>query len=357
MRKILISAIIAFLTVASYSQRTNYVEQINEIITPDVALAPLEYLASDELKGRSPKREEINIAAEYIADHFKNIGVKAPDSANDYFQKFDVQIKNPGKNGGQDTLTSNSNSLKTIPAKNVIGWIEGTDKKLKDQFIVLSAHYDHLGVTTQPKMIEGKMDSIYNGARDNAVGVTAVMNAATYFSKHPPKRSIMFIAFTAEEMGMLGSRYFSDHPVIPLTRIVYNLNCDNGGYNDTTIFTIVGLGRTSADDDIKRACAAYGIKPTGDPDSTLHLFDRSDNVNFAKKGIPAPTFGMGVTGFDEKVRRYYHQLSDEFSSMDAGYVLKYIRSYIHAANNIANNPKQLKWRKGDKYEAAWKSLY
>lgn len=97
MRKILISAIIAFLTVASYSQRTNYVEQINEIITPDVALAPLEYLASDELKGRSPKREEINIAAEYIADHFKNIGVKAPDSANDYFQKFDVQIKNPGK--------------------------------------------------------------------------------------------------------------------------------------------------------------------------------------------------------------------------------------------------------------------
>jgi Zn-dependent M28 family amino/carboxypeptidase len=158
-------------------------------------------------------------------------------------------------------------------------------------------------------------------------------------------------------MGMLGSRYFSDHPVIPLNRIVYNLNCDNGGYNDTTIFTIVGLGRTSADDDIKRACAAYGIKPTGDPDSTLHLFDRSDNVNFAKKGIPAPTFGMGVTGFDEKVRRYYHQLSDEFSSMDAGYVLKYIRSYIHAANNIANNPKQLKWRKGDKYEAAWKILY
>jgi hypothetical protein len=102
---------------------------------------------------------------------------------------------------------------------------------------------------------------------------------------------------------------------------------------------------------------AYGIKPTGDPDSTLHLFDRSDNVNFAKKGIPAPTFGMGITGFDEKVRRYYHQLSDEFSSMDAGYVLKYIRSYILAANNIANNPKQLKWRRGDKYEAAWKNLY
>ena len=206
-------------------------------------------------------------------------------------------------------------------------------------------------------MIEGKMDSIYNGARDNAIGVTAVMNAATYFSKHPPKRSVMFIAFTAEEMGMLGSKYFSANPVIPLNKMVFNLNCDNGGYNDTTIFTIVGLGRTSADDDIKNACAAYGMIPTPDPDSALHLFDRSDNVNLAIKGIPAPTFGMGITGFDEKVRRYYHQLSDEFSSMDSEYVLKFIRTYILTASFIANNPKRPEWQKGDKYEAAWKSLY
>ena len=183
------------------------------------------------------------------------------------------------------------------------------------------------------------------------------MNAARYFAKHPPKRSVMFVAFNAEEMGLLGSKYFSDHPVVPLKKIVYNLNCDNGGYNDTTIFTIVGLGRTSADNDIINACKAYGIKPTGDPDSTLNLFDRSDNVNFAVKGIPAPTFGMGVTGFDEEVRKYYHQLSDEVSTMNLDYVLKYIRTYVLTASNIANNVKQPVWTKGDKYEKAWEQLY
>lgn len=343
MKKILIAACIGCIAMTSRSQ-SSAVEQINSIITPEVALAPLKYLASDELKGRSAKRNEINIAADYIANHFKKLGLKSTDSAKDYFQLFEIKVKD-------------STGERMVPAKNVIGYIEGTDAALQNQYIVLSAHYDHLGVAPQPKMIEGKMDSIYNGARDNAVGVTAVMNAAAYFSKHPPKRSILFIAFTGEEMGMLGSRYFANHPVIPFKNMVYDLNCDNGGYNDTTIFTIVGLGRTSADDDIKKACAAYGIKATGDPDSTLNLFDRSDNVNFAVKGVPAPTFGMGVTGFDEKVRRYYHQLSDEFSSMDAGYVLKYIRTYILAASNIINNPVQPRWNKGDKYEAAWNSLY
>ena len=356
MKKIFIFLCFGFASIATHSQRTAF-EQINKIVTAEVALAPLEYLASDEMKGRSPKREEINVAADYIAGHFKKFGLKPTDSAKNYFQTFDVQIKNVIKSTAKDTLTANSDSIKTIAAKNVIAWVEGTDKKLKKQFVVLSAHYDHLGVAAQPKMIEGKMDSIYNGARDNAVGVAAVINAATYFSKHPPKRSIMFIAFTAEEMGMLGSKYFADHPVIPFNKIVYNLNCDNGGYNDTTIFTIVGLGRTTADNDIKKACAMYNIKPTADPDSSLHLFDRSDNVNFAKKGVPAPTFGMGVTGFDEKVRRYYHQLSDEFSSMDADYILKYIRTYILTASNIANNSRQPMWMAGDKYEAAWKNLF
>ena len=129
-----------------------------------------------------------------------------------------------------------------------------------------------------PKTEDGVTDSIYNGARDNAIGVTAVLNAARYFAKHPPKRSVLFVLYTAEEMGLLGSHYFSDNPLLPLKKIVYNLNCDNGGYNDTSIVTVIGLGRTSADDDIKAAAAAYGVKATSDPVPELNLFDRSDNL-------------------------------------------------------------------------------
>ena len=310
--------------------------------------------------GRSPKRPEIQLAADYIADQFRMYGVEKIETLDDYFQPFELVTDTTNnvtpKVIGRPVLTPANNS-KPILANNVMGMVEGTDETLKKQFIVLSAHYDHLGVAPVPKSVNGKKDSIYNGARDNAIGVTAVMNAARYFAKHPARRSILFILFTAEEMGLVGSRYFAEHPVLPLNKIVYNLNCDNGGYNDTTIITVIGLGRTSADDDIKKACLDYGVEAIADPVPELNLFDRSDNVNLAAKGIPAPTFGMGVTSFDSVIRKYYHQVTDEVSSFDLKYALTYIKAYILAAKNIADNPAQPAWIKDDKYEAAWKRLY
>ncbi len=249
------------------------------------------------------------------------------------------------------------NYITSVPAKNVIGRVEGTDPKLKDQFIVLSAHYDHIGVAPVAKMEEGKLDSIYNGARDNAIGVTALINAARYFSQHPTKRSILFIAFTGEELGLLGSKYFAANPTIDLAKLVYNLNIDNGGNNDISRVNVIGLGRTSADDDMKKACSAYGLDLFGDPAPEQNLFDRSDNVSFAAKGVPAPTFGMGVTKVDESILKRYHQLSDEIGDIDLAYVVKYMKAYILAAKYIADNPAQPNWKQGDKYEAAWKKLY
>lgn len=238
-----------------------------------------------------------------------------------------------------------------------MGWVEGTDASLKEQFIVLSAHYDHIGVANQPKMEEGKLDSIYNGARDNAIGTTAVINAARYFAQHPPKRSILFIAYTAEEIGLLGSQYFAANPTIQLNKVVYNLNIDNASYNDTSRVTVVGLGRTSADNDIKKACSVYGLTAMPDPAPEQNLFDRSDNVSLAAKGVPAPTFSLGIKKFDETITNRYHQLSDEVGNMDVSYAMKYMKSFILAAKYIADNPAQPKWKTGDKYEAAWKGLY
>jgi len=240
-----------------------------------------------------------------------------------------------------------------IAGKNVIGVIEGTDAQLKNQYVMLSAHYDHVGVG-QPNA-EG--DSIFNGARDNAVGTVAVINAAKYFAEHPPKRSILLCAWTAEEKGLLGSAYFADNPLVPLDKVVYNLNIDNAGYNDTSIITVIGLGRTSADSLIEEAVAEFGIKAVADPSPEQGLYDRSDNVNFAKKGIPAPTFSLGFTAFDEEITQYYHQAADEVDNFDLDYAMLYWKAYLLAAEKIANTAEQPRWISGDKYEEAAQSLY
>lgn len=99
------------------------------------------------------------------------------------------------------------------------------------------------------------------------------------------------------------------------------------------------------------------MKLLGDPAPEQDFFDRSDNVNLAEKGIPAPTFGLGVDKLDDEVMKRYHQLSDEVGNFDLKYAVKYIHSFILAAKNIADNVKQPAWTKGDKYEAAWKQLY
>lgn len=467
------------------------IDQINKATPKSQAISPLRFLASDELMGRGTARPEIHVAARYISEEFRSIGLKEAPGTADYFQKFEIKLRRASREGfltvnettfhlGKDllqisgfnvtsqapvvylkygttsdwerndvknkivivdlapdttasvrqavrslvdrqklanergaialvarfrdgdvnwvqarqfyerervedgkpeistpvflinenaqdisdllakdmkgSLTVNGNQRIRIPAENVMGYVEGSAPGLKDEFVVLTAHYDHLGVASKAVLEEGKLDSIYNGTRDNAIGVAAVINAARYFAKHPAKRSILFIAYTAEEMGLGGSRFFAENPVIPLKQLVYNLNIDGGGYNDTTIVTIVGLRRTSADDDMKNASVAYGLKVMADPVPQLNLFDRSDNVSLAVKGIPAPTFSVGFTSFDETISKKYHQLSDEVGDLNINYILRYMRAYILAAKKIADNPAQPKWKAGDKYEEAWRSL-
>ncbi|GGX14534.1 M28 family metallopeptidase [Aquimarina muelleri] len=241
---------------------------------------------------------------------------------------------------------------KDIISQNVVGYVEGSDPVLKNEYIIYSAHYDHVGIG---KPIDN--DSIYNGARDNAVGTVTVLSAAENIAKYPTKRSALFILFTGEEKGLLGSKWYVNHPVLPLHQMVYCFNSDNGGYNDTSIATIVGLGRTTAQKDIVDAATAFGLKAIDDPAPEQGLFDRSDNVHFAAKGIPAPTFSMGFTAFDEEITKYYHQVTDNPDTLDYEYLFKFFQSYVLACRNIANNPKTPFWIKGDKYYDAGKKLY
>ena len=257
---------------------------------------------------------------------------------------------------GTASVTITATPTRELKLKNVLAFVQGADPALRDQYIVLSAHYDHLGVAAQPKMEEGKLDSIYNGARDNALGSTAVIDAAKYFARYPSKRSILFVTYSAEEEGLLGSEYYAGHPIVPLNHTVYNLNIDNASYNDTTLISLVGLNRTSEDANIISACKAYGLSVNGDPTGG-QLFFESDNAPLALKGIPAPTYSLGMRTFDSTIFNRYHRLSDETGNMNMRYAVKFIRAYILSAIYIANDATQPMWTKGDHYEATWKTLF
>ncbi len=270
-----------------------------------------------------------------------------------YLWVEDLKNELTGTNLGNATLAVEGKVNRKIDGKNVLAMIEGTDPQLKNEYILLSAHYDHVGVGTPDET----GDSIYNGARDNAVGTVAVLNAARYFAKNPPKRSILFGLWTAEEKGLLGSAYFANNPLVPLNQVVYNLNIDNAGYNDTSIITVIGLGRTSADFMINEAVAEFGLTAKADPSPEQGLYDRSDNVNFARKGIPAPSFTLGFTAFDDEINKYYHKAGDEVESFDLNYAQLYWKSYILSAQKIANWSQKPQWNAGDKYEEVGKKLY
>jgi len=299
------------------------------------------------------------IAHHFKADKLENI--KKNDSLERSNDIPYVWIKESGgvpsdlKIGQEIAVKLEMNAPKEteVHSQNVIGIIEGTDPKLKNEYIIYSAHYDHVGIG-EP---DATGDTIYNGARDNAVGTTTVLSVAENLSKHPTKRSALFILFTGEEKGLLGSSYYTENPVLPLKQMVYCFNSDNGGYNDTSVATIIGLERTTANKNIKQAAKEFGLTAIDDPAPEQNLFDRSDNVNFAKKGIPAPTYSLGFRSFDGEVTKYYHQAGDEAESLDYEYLLKFFQSYVLSARLIANDPETPFWISGDKYENAGKALY
>lgn len=258
-----------------------------------------------------------------------------------------------GGNGIKAQLKVDGIKEEILKTYNVVGMVEGTDSVLKNEYIIYSAHYDHVGIGRADET----GDTIYNGARDNAVGSVTVLSAAENLAKYPTKRSAIFLFFTGEEKGLLGSAYYANHPAIPLEKVVYCFNSDNGGYNDTSRASIIGLTRTGAQPLFEQACTAFGLKAMEDAAPEQGLFDRSDNVNFAKKGVPAPTFSLGFTSFDDEITKYYHQPGDEPQTLDYAYLTKFFQSYVYSCRLIGNTDRSVFWNEGDKYYDAGKALY
>lgn len=251
------------------------------------------------------------------------------------------------------SLTISGKKKELVPGKNVVGLIDGTDPKLKDQYIIVTAHYDHIGVG---KSKDGQ-DSIFNGARDNAIGATALMQIAKYLKIYPPKRSVILIALTSEEKGLLGSKWYTENPLIPLNKTVLSINCDGVGYNDKSIITSISWGRTSSDPLVTKAAKTYGLGVGGDPDPKEGFFERSDQVSFASKGVVAIKLQPGLARMDDEIRKYYHRQADEVSSLDFEYLTKFYKTFVTAVQLLANDPQKYSWNKGDKYEEVSSKLY
>lgn len=254
-------------------------------------------------------------------------------------------------------LSSSGFQTQDVPSQNVIGVLEGTDPQLKNEYILLSAHYDHVGVGKEGGNATTPTDSIFNGARDNAMGTVALLTAAKALALTKPKRSVIILAVTGEELGLLGSQYYAQNPLIPLDKVIFNLNTDGAGYNDTDYVAVIGWGRTGTDPLIEQATQSFGLKIFPDPAPEQGLFDRSDNVSFAAKGVPALNYSPGLTAFDEEIGKYYHQVTDESRFVDKDYLLKYCQSFAYLARLVAEMPGKPQWKAGDKYEEAGKALY
>jgi Zn-dependent M28 family amino/carboxypeptidase len=186
-----------------------------------------------------------------------------------------------------------TNTLRTIDSRNVVAKLEGSDARLKDEYVVYSAHWDHLGVGAP---VNG--DKIYNGALDNASGVGTVLEIARAFKQvqPQPKRSILFLMVTAEEQGLLGSQYYSVTPLYPLARTAANINIDGvNQWGPTKDITVIGLGASDLDDYLRAAAKEQGRTLTPDPEPEKGFYYRSDHFNFAKQGVPALDPQIGDT--------------------------------------------------------------
>jgi Zn-dependent M28 family amino/carboxypeptidase len=214
------------------------------------------------------------------------------------------------------TLTASlelRNSMRTIQSKNVLARLEGSDGSLRDQHVVYTAHWDHLG-----KGAPVKGDDIYNGALDNASGVAQLLEIARGFtSVEPrPKRSVLFLMVGAEEQGLLGSQHYAENPVYPLAKTLAAINIDGvNQWGRTKDLTVIGMGASDLDDYLRDAATEQGRVLRPDPESEKGFYYRSDHFNFAKQGVPALYADTGID-FIGKPPEYSKQKRDEYTNVD-----------------------------------------
>ncbi|MCL5287994.1 MAG: M28 family metallopeptidase, partial [Acidobacteria bacterium] len=254
-----------------------------------------------------------------------------------------------------------TNTLRTVDSKNVVAKLPGSDAKLKSEYVIYCAHWDHFGIGP-----EVKGDKIYNGAVDNATGTAALLEMAKAYKQLavPPRRSILFLAVTGEEQGLLGSTYYARQPLYPLAHTAAVINMDAMNVLGKTRDIIsVGLGSSTLDEIIIAEAKAQGrvVKPDAEPEKGF--FYRSDHFPFAKGGVPAfdPGDGneyvgkpadWGMKMREKYTKEDYHNPSDEVKpDWDLSGLVQDSQLCFMVGYRVANNPKMPEWKPGTEFKA------
>ncbi len=243
-------------------------------------------------------------------------------------------------------------------SSNVAGMIPGSDPTIGKEVVVLSAHLDHIGVNK-----DGTGDRINNGALDNAIGIASLIEEAKRFtaSGQPPKRTILFLAVTGEEKGLVGSDYFTNHPLVPLKSIVADVNLDmpilTYRFEDMIVY---GAERSTLGPIVRKSIGAIGVGLSPDPMPEQGIFVRSDHFRFVQKGIPSVFLwpgqkGPGKVATDYFMQHNYHRPSDDLSQpilWDQG--IRFVDANYRIAREIADGPTRPVWNKGDYFGTLYK---
>lgn len=263
---------------------------------------------------------------------------------------------------GVTTSFAFTSTLERSQTANVFGVLRGGDDELRDEYLIYTAHHDHLGVG-EP---DASGDKIYNGARDNAAGVAQVLGIAKQFKAlpQPPRRSVMFLFVAAEEQGLLGSQYFAQHPTMPAGRIAANINYDGGNiWGRAQDMIYIGKGKSSLDPIVETMAKEQGRTVYGDQLPDRGYFYRSDQFNFAKIGVPSiyqrsslqyvgRPEGWGLQQWEDYETKSYHQPSDELdASWNFDGMLDDARLGFFIGLAVANDAQLPAWTQGDEFEA------
>ena len=265
-------------------------------------------LASDEMQGRKSGTTGIEKAAQYIENEYKRIGLTTFEGLESYRQTFNFTPRR---------------SDKEITSSNIIGVLEGKSKK--DEYVIISAHYDHLGIREKGE------DKIYNGANDDASGVTGVLALAEYFKKVGNERTIVFAAFTAEEMGLIGSKHFGKD--IDASKFVAGINLEMIGktpsFGPNTAW-LTGFERSDFGKIVQKNLEGSGYQLFPDPYKNFNLFFRSDNASLARLGVPSHTFSTTAIDKDKD----YHKVSDEAETLNMTVITQTIQAVAKGTKTI-----------------------
>lgn len=253
-------------------------------------------------------------------------------------------------------------ATRSLDSYNVVAKITGSDNALKDEYVIYTAHWDHLGVGAP----DAEGDTIYNGASDNASGCATILEIARAIKSLPvaPKRTMVFLAVTAEEQGLLGSEYYARFPLYRLDRTLANINVDGMNmWGKTSDITVIGLGASDLDDYLAAAAKEQGRTLIPDPESEKGFYYRSDHFNLAKVGVPALYLDDGITFVgkpadygkqkrEEWTSRDYHKPSDEVKpDWDLSGLAEDGKLYLAVGYRVAQAPTYPEWKPGNEFKA------